>query len=337
MEIRRFATRWYTFGSTILFFLTLPVIALGKTPLTIYTSVPDSVIVPIIKKFGEHNPDINFRGYRSGTNKIILKVKSDLKSTGRVNADLIWVADPAYFIDLKEQGLLLKYTSPNASVIPTIYKDPDGYFTAGRILNMGITYNTKLVRPDESPRDWKDLLDSKWKSQIAMPDPNYSGSTLDTVEALSSKYGWDFFRKLREIGLLVIKTSSRTVSKVSTGDVKVAIALDFITRNLTAKGKALGFNYPKSGAVSIASPVAIIKTTRHPAEAKRFIDFILSNEGQRAIVQIGNLYSVNPLFAPPKGAPPFKSIANKALPINWERIKGHREEIIKRFSNIVQK
>ncbi|MEE9232168.1 MAG: extracellular solute-binding protein, partial [Nitrospirales bacterium] len=97
------------------------------------------------------------------------------------------------------------------------------------------------------------------------------------------------------------------------------------------------FNYPKSGAVSIASPVAIIKSTRHPEAAKRFIDFILSNEGQRAIVQIGNLYSVNPLFAPPKGAPPFKSIANKALPINWERIKGHREEIIKRFSNIVQK
>jgi iron(III) transport system substrate-binding protein len=337
MATRRIGTGWSTFGSTILFFLLLPAIALGETPLMIYTSVPDSVIVPIIKKFDEQNPDINFRGYRSGTNKIVLKVKSDLSSAGRVQADLIWVADPAYFLDLKEQGLLLKYTSPKASVIPSIYKDPDGYFTAGRILNMGIAYNTKLVKASESPRDWKDLLDSKWKGQIAIPDPNYSGSTLDTVEALSSKYGWIFFKKLRENGLLVIKTSSRTVSKVSTGDVKVAIALDFITRNLTARGKALGFNYPKSGAVSIASPVAIIKTTRHPAAAKRFIDFILSNEGQRAVVHIGNLYSVNPLFAPPKGAPPFKSIAKKALPINWEDIKENREKIIKQFSDIVQK
>jgi iron(III) transport system substrate-binding protein len=337
MGMQSIPSRLYSFGSTVLLFLLLPAIALGETPLMIYTSVPDSVIVPIIKKFTEQNPDINFRGYRSGTNKIVLKVKSDVKSGGRVQADLIWVADPAYFMDLKEQGLLLKYTSPKASVIPAIYKDPDGFFTAGRILNMGITYNTKLVKPNESPKDWEDLLHSKWKGQIAIPDPNYSGSTLDTVEALSSKYGWDFFKKLRENGLMVMKTSSGTVKKVSTGDVKVAIALDFITRNLMARGKALGFNYPKSGAVSIASPVAIIKTTRHPAAAKRFIDFILSNEGQRAVVEIGNLYPVNPLFAPPKGAPPFKSIAKKALPINWEKIKGHRDEIIKRFTDIVQK
>ncbi len=137
--------------------------------------------------------------------------------------------------------------------------------------------------------------------------------------------------------MIVMKGSRLTVRKVSTGDVKIAIALDFITRNLMAKGKALGFNYPKSGAVSIASPVAIIKSTNHPAEAKRFIDFILSNEGQRAVVQIGNLYAVNPLFAPPKGAPPFKSIAKKALPINWRKIKVNRYKIIQRFTDIVQK
>lgn len=89
--------------------------------------------------------------------------------------------------------------------------------------------------------------------------------------------------------------------------------------------------------MSIASPVAIIKTTQHPAEAKRFIDFILTNEGQRAVVQIGNLYPVNPLFAPPKGTPPFTSIAKKALPINWQKIKVDRDKIIKRFTDIVQK
>ncbi len=52
-------------------------------------------------------------------------------------------------------------------------------------------------------------------------------------------------------------------------------------------------------------------------------------------MQIGNLYPVNPLFAPPKGAPPFKSIARKALPINWLKIKVDRDKIIKRFTDIV--
>jgi len=54
-------------------------------------------------------------------------------------------------------------------------------------------------------------------------------------------------------------------------------------------------------------------------------------------VQIGNLYPVNPLFAPPKGAPPFKFIAKKALTINWRKIKADRNKIIKRFTDIVQK
>ncbi|NIO11114.1 MAG: extracellular solute-binding protein [Deltaproteobacteria bacterium] len=314
----------------------LPRIASGKTPLKIYTSVPKNIILPITKTFARLNPDIDFTGYRAGTNQIIQRVKSDLASSGRVESDLIWVADPAYFLDLKDQGLLLKYTSPKASVIPSIYKDPDGFFTAGRILNMGITFNRDLVPPAESPKDWQDLLDKKWKDQIAMPNPNNSGSSLDTVEALSSRLGWDYFEKLKGNGLKVIKSSTRIVKEVANGKFKIAIALDFITRNQAASGGPLGFNYPQSGAVSIASPVAIIKTTRNPAAAKRFIDFILSNEGQRAVVQFGNLYPVNPLIAPPKGAPPFNSIAKKALPINWIHIKENRSEIIKRFSNIMK-
>ncbi len=337
MQNRRVLSRLLGYGAGVFLFLVLPMMAMAKSPLMIYTSVPKNVIVPIMNEFRRLNPDINFQGFRSGTNRIVQKVKTDLESTGKVQADLIWVADPAYFLDLVEQELLMKYVSPKAKIIPAVYKNPEGYFTAGRILNMGITYNTKLVKANEAPRDWEELLDTKWKGQIGMPNPNYSGSTLDTVEALSNKYGWGFFEKLRKNGLVVVKGSSGTVGKVARGEIKVAIALDFITRNSAAKGNPLGFNYPKSGAVSIASPVAIIRTTKNPAQAKRFIDFILSNEGQKAVVKIGNLYSVNPLYAPPKGAPPFTAIAKNALPINWEKIKVNREKIIKRFSDLFQK
>lgn len=334
MEKRRVLTRLLSYGCLLL--LLIPAMALAKMPLMLYTSVPLDVIKPIIKEFRKRNPDIHVEGFRSGTNQIILRVKSDLQSTGKVQADLIWVADPAYYMDLKGQGLLLKYASPRATGIPATFKDPDGFFTAGRILNMGITYNTNLVRAKEAPRDWEDLLDSKWKGQIGMPDPNRSGSALDAVEALSSKYGWGFFRSLRKNEMIVTKGNSRLLKKVTSGKLKVAIALDFITRQFVARQRPLGFNYPKSGAVSIASPLAIIKTTKYPAEAMRFIDFILSNEGQEVVVKIGKLYPVNELFAPPMGAPPFSTIAKKALPINWNKIKEDRDKIIKRFTDIVQ-
>ncbi len=68
----------------------------------------------------------------------------------------------------------------------------------------------------------------------------------------------------------------------------------------------------------------------------RFIDFILSNEGQEVVVKIGKLYPVNELFATPMGAAPFSKIAKKALPINWKKIKEDRDKIIKRFTDIVQ-
>ncbi len=87
MEKRRVLTKLLSYGSLLL--LLIPAMALAKMPLMLYTSVPLDVIKPIIKEFRKRNPDIHVEGFRSGTNQIILRVKSDLQSTGKVQADLI--------------------------------------------------------------------------------------------------------------------------------------------------------------------------------------------------------------------------------------------------------
>ena len=49
--------------------------------------------------------------------------------------------------------------------------DADGYYTAARLVGVGIAYNTVNVTPEEAPKSWNDLLDPKWNDQIVMSDP----------------------------------------------------------------------------------------------------------------------------------------------------------------------
>ena len=49
--------------------------------------------------------------------------------------------------------------------------DPEGYYTAGRLVGVGIAYNNATVTAEEAPKTWNDLLDEKWKGQIVMSDP----------------------------------------------------------------------------------------------------------------------------------------------------------------------
>ena len=165
----------------------------AKTPITIYSSVHEDVLAAIAKEFNARTPDVELKYFRLGTTKIIAKVNAELKAGG-IKADLVWTAEPAYFEELKQRGLIIKYLSPAAKGIPKMFIDPDEYYIGARILSIGLMYNTRLVKDAEAPRDWKDLLNPKWKNQIVHASPLYSGSVTATVTGLtqSPRLGWAY-------------------------------------------------------------------------------------------------------------------------------------------------
>lgn len=307
----------------------------AKTPITIYSSVHEDVLAAIAAEFNKRTPDVDLKYFRLGTTKIIAKVNAEVKAGG-IRADLVWTAEPAYFEELKQRGLITKYLSPAAKNIPKVFIDPDGYYIGARILSIGLMYNTRLVKEADAPKDWKDLLDPKWKNQIVHASPLYSGSATAAVTGLtqSPKYGWAFYEKLRANGTTIIKGQGGTQRKVAGGEYKVGIGLDYGIRKMTAKGSPIQFVYPRSGTVTWGSPIAIFKDSKNKGAAKKFIDFVLSTDGQKFLLS-QYIVSVNPKVPPPKGAPPVLETLDRAIPVDWNYLVKNRQPLLKKFSKIM--
>lgn len=300
--------------------------------ITLYTSVPTEIITKVKDAFEAENPNVKIDVFRSGTGKITAKIAAE-EEAGGVKADVVWVADFAYYETLKEKGLLLQYNSRAARDIPANFKDPQGYYYGARMINMVIAYNTTLV--NNPPKGWKDLLDPKWKGLIAMANPLYSGAALDTVGSLTMNYGLSFYRDLRANDASVVRGNSGTARKIASGEFPVGITLDYIVRNQKAKGSPIEVVYPEDGAVAIPSPIGIISKTDNPDAAKVFLDFAVSRKGQETLRELGNFIPVIPGMEPPQGAPTLETLLENSMPIDWAYIRNNTEWLRDRFSDIM--
>jgi len=133
---------------------------------------------------------------------------------------------------LADQGLLLKWQSPNASNLTSQgmqYVPSDGSYYPTGITTVGaIAYNTKHIPAAGLPKDWNDLLNPAYKNLIAMNDPAYSGPTYPLIAGVSQimggqDQGKQYFLKLKDNGLKIFQTNDPTLNSVETGPVNLVL------------------------------------------------------------------------------------------------------------------
>lgn len=297
---------------------------------SIYPDIIDNTCKPNVAKA---LPNVTTKWFQGGTEKIMTKMQGEIRAK-KIGADLVMVADPSYYIRLKNDGQLLDYVSPNAKDVISA-KDKKGAWTAVRISNMIIAYNADKVKGDDIPKTWADLTDPKWKGKVGMPNPLLSGSTFVAVGALSDKYGWDYFKALKANNIRVEPGNSAVQNKLLTGEYDVAMILEEnILKIANTKNEPLKVSYPTDGVVSIPSPIAIMKATKNPEGAKAVEDWWLSKDGQQAIVK-GWMHSVRGDVPAPKGAPAYKTFVKDAIPVDWAKLDANNAKIKSEFRKIV--
>ncbi|TYB82690.1 MAG: ABC transporter substrate-binding protein [Kosmotoga sp.] len=306
----------------------------GTEKIMLYTSVPTEIMTAIADAFMEENPTIEVEIFRSGTGTIQTKIAAELQS-GNLQADLIWVAEFSYYETLKDQGLLAKIFPEEAEALPDIFKDPENYYYAGRLINMIIAFNTNELTQETAPQSWTDLMDSKWYDNFVMPNPEYSGAAVAAVGALALKYGWEYFEDLRENEAVVVRGNSVVAQKIAAGEFPIGMTLDYIARGLREKGSPIDIIYPKDGTIAIPSPVAIMKSTDNMEAAMAFVNYILSEKGQKALVELGSLVPIRSDVNPPPNTPPAGEILDQAMEIDWKEIKEITPEINTNFADIM--
>src|SRR5512137_2119529 len=154
--------KWIWFLALVLIVSTFPVSTVtAKEKLTVYTSMKEVLIGKLWDSFVKKYPDIDFDYYSAGAGKLMAKIATERQS-GKIVADVLWTSEVPDFYQLKNQGVLEKYISPESKMIISPVKDPEGYFTPARLGTLGIAYNTKKVT--NPPKSWQDMLDPRFKN-----------------------------------------------------------------------------------------------------------------------------------------------------------------------------
>ncbi len=307
-----------------------------RTTLTIYTSIPAEIIDSIKERFESKYPSIELAVFRKGTTVIQDQVKAELNSGG-IRGDVIWVANPLYYIDLKNKGLLYPYKSKFDEDIPDILKDSEHYFYAGRMISMVLAYNSSIVDSAEVPQKWIDFADEKWQGQTVMGNALYSGTLELGVTILANRYGWEYFEQLNEHNMAIVKSNSGAAQKIVMGEFPLGVTLDYTVRVLKEKGEPIELIYPEDGIIVLPSPIAIFATSQHKKEAQLFLDYILSREGQTMLVEKGFFIPIREDVSLPSGTGKIVNLSDvldKAIPEAWDVNSIGTEDTRSNFSRI---
>ncbi len=308
-----------------------------KRTVWIYTSLYKEVIAEMEPLLQKALPDVDVRWFQGGSENIAAKITAEM-AAGGTQADIIMTSDPFWYYDLKKQGKLLSYESSGAKKIPAQLRDPDHAFAAVRVPVMVIGYNGEAYQPEEVPKSWKDLSDSKWKSKLSMGSPLESGTNFTFVAMLSKLYGWEYFSSLRKFELVAAGGNSSVISRIETRERPVgAVLLENILK-ARRKGSPVKIVYPSDGAVQVPSPIAILAGTKNPELSKLVYEWFFTDDAQKAIVG-GWMYSPVPSIPSPEGAKPWAELAAGGL-MKWSpqvlgELFGQRDQIKAKFSEVV--
>src|SRR6185503_465197 len=183
-----------------------------------YTSVDLPLAEKVAKAFEAKYPGIAVRVERTGAERVFTRIAQE-RSSNIHACDVVQSSDAAHFVVWKRDGLLAPYVPEEvAKHYPPEHKDPDGLFASYRVYLCCMGYNTSLVKAEEAPTSFADILDPKWKGKIVKAHPGYSGTILTATFQTARDIGWGYFEKLAQQNILQVQSASDPPKKLALGE-----------------------------------------------------------------------------------------------------------------------
>lgn len=261
--------------------------AASADKLVLYTSQPDADAAETVSAFTAANPGVEVEVFRSGTSDLLSKLAAEF-AAGSPQPDVLLIADAVSMEGLKSDKRLMAYPEANVDGFDPSAVDPDQYYFGSKLITTGIAYNTGA---SEKPEHWSDLTGEAYKNLVVMPSPLYSGAAAYMLSAFAERddLGWDYFEKLQANGVTAVRGNGAVLKSVASGENAYGILVDFLAMNAKKDGSPIEFVFPEEGVTAVTEPVAIMSTAKNVDDAKKFVDFILSDEGQKLALSQGYL------------------------------------------------
>jgi iron(III) transport system substrate-binding protein len=250
-----------------------------------YTAWELQVAEKFGKVFEEKYPGVSVRVERSGAERVFQRINQEQDS--RINAvDVVTSTDPAHFLTWKRNGWLAPYVSEDmVKHFPPEHVDADGLYATVCAWLIAVGYNTNLVKPEEAPKGFMDLLEPKWKGKIVKAHPGYSGAILTATFVLARELGWSYFEKLAQQKIMQVQSAAEPPKKVAIGERAVqADGNDYSLVLHRAQGQPVEVVYASEGAPLIIVPSGVFANAPNPNAARLFQNFLFTLEAQQIFI-----------------------------------------------------
>lgn len=262
----------------------------AASPVRVLTSFPPSFFEPFQQEFSKRHPDLTVE---------IIQRKSTAASSniagGRpVGADVFWASAPDAFERLKASGGLAataaRQTGAPERIAGYPVNDPDLNYLGFAMSGYGLAYNRPYLesRGLPVPATWVDLTRAVYAGHVGVTSPSRSGTTHFVVEALLQSLGWERgWAVWSGIGgnLATVTARSFGVSAgVARGRFGIGVSIDFLGRPQGRPDDPIDFVLPRELILAPAS-IAILADAPNREGAERFVDFVLSPEGQALLMR----------------------------------------------------
>jgi iron(III) transport system substrate-binding protein len=298
-----------------------------------YTSIDLSVAEKISGSFKEKFGGIELRVERTGAERVFQRIGQEYASNVHA-VDVANSSDASHLLEWKKQGILLPYVPEDvAKYYKPEHRDADGTYAGFRATLSPIAYNTKLVKAEDAPTSFKDLLDPKWKSKIVKAHPGYSGNILTATFEMVRDIGWEFYENLAKQNVMQVQSATDPPKKLALGERSVmADGTEYNVFILKESGQPVEVVYPTEGTPFSTGPNGIFKAAPNPNAAKLFQNYCFTPEAQQIVVEAGGLRS---LHAQVKDRPGRKPLADiKLMKEDAESAQQQSEAIKARYQKI---
>jgi iron(III) transport system substrate-binding protein len=298
-----------------------------------YTSVDLPLAEKVARSFEAKYPGVGVRVERTGAERVFQRIGQEYAS--RIHAvDVVNSSDAAHLIVWKREGILAPYVPEDvAKHFPPEHRDADGMFASFRVFLCVAGYNTDLVKAEEAPKSFADLLDPKWTGKIVKAHPSYSGTILTATFQTARDVGWSYFEKLAQQKIMQVQSASDPPKKLALGERAImADGIEYGMFRLKETGKPVEIIYPTEGTPLIIGPNAIFKEAPNPNAARLLQSYMLSAECQQLSIDEGGMRSVHALTKEKPGRTPLSKI--KLMKDDAAAVERESEAIKARYTKI---
>ncbi|HWD59174.1 MAG TPA: extracellular solute-binding protein [Stellaceae bacterium] len=298
--------------------------------LVVYATNPEAAELRVLAEFNKLFPKVKTNYTRLQAGALYAKLNAE-RQASTYTVDLIQISDMGMILDFQKKNGFERYASPQlASYKPEYKSQPEGLWTWGAIGPAGLAYNTSVTPADQAPKTWAEAIDPKWTDAINV---KLSTSGLQHVAwfELRRLYGPDYWKKFGELKPKGFDSYVQQFDRlVNQQDKLIHTAQYSGYLEWKKKGAPIGFVAPADGLPATPESWGIPTKEPHPNAARLYLDWFLSDLGQKAMSDNLFLHSPRAGAAPPPGGEPLDKL-KLLMPADWETFLKSRTEFAKEW------